>query len=245
MRDPTEQPMVRARPIGQGRPRTSALAVVSLVLSVMLCCPPLGMVGAALGMIALRSVHASQGMLRGRRAANLAIVIGLVSGIGGSIAASYLSRAIDQRTRQGISHAVEQCVTSAQREQWPASREAFLDRVVDRGALSDADLAAFGLATLERYGALREFRIVSIVRGGSLLSPQLEVAGTFAFERRDVPGSAVVALVSTPADLFGVLLQQLRVHDAQEGVLALPAVATSQPPTTGPAEGTPAVRQSP
>lgn len=60
-------------------PRTSAMAVVSLVLSVVGCCLPIGLLGALIGIFSLVGISRSQGRVSGRGLAIAGIIIGVIN----------------------------------------------------------------------------------------------------------------------------------------------------------------------
>jgi hypothetical protein len=60
-------------------PRTSVTAVLSLVLSLVGCCLPIGLLGSVLGVLALMGIGKSRGRVTGRGLAVAGIVIGLVT----------------------------------------------------------------------------------------------------------------------------------------------------------------------
>ncbi len=60
-------------------PRTSAMAVVSLVLSVVGCCLPIGLLGALIGIFSLVGITRSQGRVSGRGLAIAGIIIGVIN----------------------------------------------------------------------------------------------------------------------------------------------------------------------
>lgn len=70
-------------------PKTSALAVVSLVLSFVGCRLPVGLLGSLLGLVSLFGISGSQGRVTGKGLAIAAIIIGLINTglwIGGGLA---------------------------------------------------------------------------------------------------------------------------------------------------------------
>lgn len=64
-------------------PRTSAMAVVSLVISFLGCCSPVGLLAALLGMFSLVGISKSQGRVTGKGLAIAAIIIGLITAMVG------------------------------------------------------------------------------------------------------------------------------------------------------------------
>lgn len=70
-------------------PRTSAMAVVSLVLSLVGCCLPIGLLGALIGLFSLVGISRSQGRVSGKGLAIAGILIGVINTaiwIGGAMA---------------------------------------------------------------------------------------------------------------------------------------------------------------
>jgi len=64
----------------QQQPTTSIAAIVALVVALIPLCPPLNFFGAALGVLTMRRIDRSNGMLRGRGLAKSAAIIGLLTG---------------------------------------------------------------------------------------------------------------------------------------------------------------------
>lgn len=176
------------------------------------------MLGAALGIVAYKRILLSGGMLRGRRTAQAAIILGAALGLGGGVFWSYLVSVVQTRTNDTAVRDVETLLRAAQHGDADAVRSVWLANQASR--LSDETIADFGRSTAERYGEFRSFRVTSLVPGSGVLGNSLVAAGTFSFAQRDLPGS-----VRYVFDLFGspmLRLQQVVIEDAQNGDLSLP-----------------------
>jgi hypothetical protein len=197
--------------------------VVALVLSVVACCPLVSLLGALLGIAAYRRITLSGGLLRGRRVAQTAIILGVGLSIASSIVWSKVQSSLVGWTNDAAVTCVESFVRAAQRGDASGARSRWAGSTQAAGAANDDSVLGFGAAASDRYGSLRAFRVTSIVSAGSMLASGLDVAGTFSFERRELPGSAGFVLEPVSMWSMPVLrLRQIVIEDAQAGDLALP-----------------------
>jgi hypothetical protein len=94
--------------------------------------------------------------------------------------------------------------------------------------ISLAAIEGFGRSINLRHGNLLEFRITSMVTGGAFTSPTLEVAGTYVFAGRELPGSAVFSAMSpSPVRMPMLRLRSLVIDDPDIGRMQLPEAASS------------------
>ena len=179
------------------------------------------MLGAALGIVAYKRILLSGGMLRGRRTAQTAIILGAALGLGGGISWSYLVSVVQTRTNETAVREVEMLLRAAQHGDVAAVRGVWLASQASR--LTDETIAGFGRSAAERYGEFRSFRVTSLVAGSGMLGNSLVAAGTFSFAQRDLPGSAQYAFEQEALFALPVLkLQRVVIEDAQNGDLSLP-----------------------
>lgn len=214
-------------------------AVIGLVMALVACCPFVSLAGAMVGAMAYRRIVASGGQLRGRRVALAAMFAGISLGLAGGVAWLWMSNSVQTWLHESVVQGVRDSVVAAQagddvkalRPWQPRSRPA------------QADLERFRTESLGRFGAFREFRITSFVRSGSALAASIDVAGTFVFESREVPGSASFELTPGTSSLWPQLqMTSLVVDDAIGGDLRLTSRSGS---TTMPAMAAPSTRPAP
>lgn len=218
MAEASRRVSTRSFPHHPRTPSVSALAVTALVVSLCACCPFLSLAGSVLGMAALGRIIRSGEMLRGRKIAEAAIIIGLISATVSGIAWTQFLSATQRWLNDSIVREVGLFVGEAQAgrpdralRSWSATN-----------APSEVAIRAFGEALLERYGSLRAFRTTSVVATGRTFGGVFEVAGTFDFEHRAVPGSA--DFVSQPGGgwlRLEVRLQSIHIEDRLAGDLSL------------------------
>ncbi|MBC7771442.1 MAG: DUF4190 domain-containing protein [Pyrinomonadaceae bacterium] len=75
---PTSHQSYQPQNLPQGPQRTSGLAIASLICSLIVCLPGLGVIGLILGVIAFMVIGGSNGRLKGRGLAMAGIILGLV-----------------------------------------------------------------------------------------------------------------------------------------------------------------------
>ncbi len=220
------------------RPRVCMQATVALALSLVACCPFVSLLGGIMGVIAYRRIVLSQGRLGGRRIALAATFIGAGLGLIGGVAGSWFASAVDRSMREAITADIPAFVRDAQQGDAPAALRLWDARAT---RLESNAVERFGRDTAERYGALLEFRITSAITGGSFLAPTREVAGTFVFESRELPGSAAFSILPSTTLAWPVLrLRSLVIDDPERGRLRLPAMSIpATMPATVPGSPTP------
>ncbi len=96
-----------------GRSSLSPLAVIGVVLASIPMCVPVNLLGFVFGALALRRIRHSGGVIRGRNVARAAMIIGLVTTIGGSWGWMRLGQWQEKATAEAASLSVNGFVTSA------------------------------------------------------------------------------------------------------------------------------------
>lgn len=198
------------------------MAITALIIAAVPCCPFVNLVGAMLGVAALRRIHASRGVLGGRRLATTAIAIGL--GLAVLLSGAWLAFSFREQQRldaQMVNH-IEGFIRAAQNGQSDKARSFW--RPGASVNLSAADISAFGEESQKRYGRLERVSIASHSNSGSLLAPTIETACVFVFESSQRTGSAGFQLSISGNSIWPDLrLTKLRLDDPEHRPLALPA----------------------
>lgn len=153
----------------------SALALAALILALIPCCPPVGLIGAFLGIVALRRIRRSGNALRGERIALAAILIGCA----GSILSSGLMHAFAQRQAELQAEEASRIIGGLLDPEAPLTAIRWTSGVAPHAG----DIQAARRRVHERFGAFRRFRTVSSDATGSWLRPTLTIAGTLEFDR--------------------------------------------------------------
>lgn len=201
--------------------RTSPLAVVSLVLALMPCCPLVNVVGIVLGLAALRRIDLAGGRVGGRRMARAAVLAGGGMTILSMFMLRDFSRTMHQSYEAAMNGQVEAFVHAAVSGDVSAANQAWSNQPGER--LQPDEIEAFGRELNSRYGPLKRFTIASSVTSGSLLTPRMDAAGIFVFENGQLTGSARFNLVAGTVSVKPTFrIRSLRIDDAQQGDLMLP-----------------------
>lgn len=132
-------------------PRTSALAVSSLVLSLICCLPVLPLLGAGLGVGALIGIGGSRGRVGGRGMAIAGIIIGVLVTIA-QVAAFYSAKgAIDMGVGL-VFGSVDSVMTDIESGDYDAARAGLTGHA---SSLSDERFEAFRAAYQAEYGSFQ------------------------------------------------------------------------------------------
>lgn len=220
-------------------PRTSVLAVVSLILALVCFVPGLGAVAAVLGSASLVRMARSRGLLAGRGLAIVAVVLGLLSTVLWLGAALGVGTAAAYATRTVI-RPVSSLLASIEAGDWSAARAALSPAV--QAHLTDAQLEAFRSAYQASAG-----RYVSMpATAWEMLAARHRARADFSFRpdaghhlplvARFERGMCLVVVVVEPGPTQrAVSIRNLMVRTAagQEAWLVSPAGPTG-------ADGTPA-----
>lgn len=138
--------------IYDGPPRTSALAVTSLVLSLICCIPGLGVLGAGLGVGALIGIGGSNGRVGGRGLAVAGIIIGALVSLAwvGVVLSAQQVMGQASQVLYGTTHSM---MTEIEAGDYNAAR----GRMVGTAAnATDEQFDAFRDAYRSAYGSFRE-----------------------------------------------------------------------------------------
>jgi hypothetical protein len=223
---PMPEPAVTP-PSAPGEPAArSRLAIVALVVALVPCCPMSSLLGAFLGLVALRRIRLSEAgpgpRLGGTRIALAAIVAGAASAVVWSSVLDRFVRGQESQQRDAILARVAEVVDGAQTGDAATARAVWATDDANRP--SPEEIEDFGRAATERYGRFERFAIISAARSGSMLAPEVEVAGMFHFERESPLGSVRFVMRFTPGSLVPLfVLQRLTIEDQEHGGLELGA----------------------
>jgi hypothetical protein len=220
MTEPDDQ--IQQKPARTPPPKLSVLAVTALVIAAIPCCPLVNLLGAMLGITAMRRIQMSRGLLGGRRVAAIAIAIGLGLAVLLSVAGMTFSYREQQRLESQMVASIEGFIRAVEDGRSDKAQQ-FLRPGTNKGESGDV-LAAFGEQMKLRFGALDRVSIASQSNSGSLLAPTIEAACVYAFESTQRTGSAAFQLTITGKSIWPDLrLIRLRVDDPESGPVAFPA----------------------
>jgi hypothetical protein len=204
------------------------LAIAALVVALIPCCPLTGFLGALLGVISLRRIRRSGGRIGGTRVALAAVVAGAASAFIWTTLIDNFVRTQETTQRDAAAGQIATLISAAQDDRLDEARGAWPDAA--DGAPTEEELAAFGRATLQRYGPFSRFAISSTTNSGTLFSPGLEVAGVFHFQHRSPLGSALFTVQPRPNRFsYEITLTRLIIEDQSLGDLELGVSPTEAP----------------
>ena len=200
-------------------PRMSVLAVVALVLAIIPCCPPSSLLGAALGIFAVRRIALSQGRLRGMGVARAAIISGLILSLMSSILLTRYFTHQQELIDEAMVEKIQQVVTGAMTDRSDLVITSWSSRLEPPEA---EDILIFGEELLVRYGSLKRFSVVASQRTGTFMAPRMEVAGIFIFENAERHGMAELDFIILPFQTKPAFkVRRLIVEDPKVGDLKL------------------------
>jgi hypothetical protein len=162
-------------------PRTSILAVTSLVLSLACCIPGLGALGMVVGAAALFAIAGAHGTLRGKSPAIAAIVIGLVTSLFWVVL--IFGAALTVRS---TAQAYVPVLAAVQARDALAVRASLTARA--DAALTDERLAEFAAEVEADWGAFRDApdTIAGVVSGSIEVGPAWGTMDAAKLDYRDV-----------------------------------------------------------
>ena len=232
--DPTEPaPPIPASPNG-AKPRMSSLARASAIvraLSMLICCIGAlsGPIAVLLGMISLDRIRGSNGTLRGRGVAWAGIVTGVL-GVGLSLVFQWGITGMQNSLSDQMDSAVRATFAAIDE---PGGREALGKWLPLQGPTGASEqIGNFARSAKERYGDFADFSVSSEVQKPGLLSGvhAIELAVTFEFSNASPRGIIIAKLVPSSSQWMPVvLLDSLRIEDAERGALVLGSQATVSP----------------
>ena len=194
-----------------GPERTSALAVTSLVMSLICCIPGLGLLGAGLGVGALMGIGGSRGRVGGKGLATAGIIIGLLMTVAWISFASLVWSGVKEVVRE-VYTPMHEMMTDIEAGDWDSARSTFPG-------------APIAMVTDEQFEAFRSTYQAEI---GSFASIPTDPGGLFEayaqvgqqMQGFQQPGGQIV-LIPVPATFDGsgpvVMIVTMQVAQAGSG----------------------------
>jgi hypothetical protein len=218
------QPEHRPAAPRSARQPIPVLAVVAIVLAAVPCCPFTGLIGAFLGVLALRRTRVSGGSLVGRRLAVIAIIAGVGSAIVWTLWLERLRGQLMEANDEAMTARISETIRAVEQGDADGALDGWID---DAGRRPTTDaVAAFGEQASARYGTFGRVAIVSSTPGGSMLDPIWEVACIFHFTEASPLGSARFETSLVPGSMTPRFeLARLEIEDRERGDLVLGQVA--------------------
>lgn len=240
-REPVRTP-ASGGPLG---PRLSSLAVVAMVVA-CLPCPPVSLLGAVLGLMALGRIRQADGKLRGMKLARTAIIVGILVSLASVLLLSYLRDHLERGQERAISKSVHVFLTQAAN----GNASGALSHWDLKGTpISVEDVEAFGASVESRLGPLKSLQVGKVVPANdlSLLQPRVDAWVILEFQAGTRNGSGRFVLIPEMGTLtFDTKLRGFRIEDPA-GVLAIPSEPpeASEEPAEEPVEGDQAAAAEP
>ena len=211
-----------------GSTKTSALAVIALVLAVLPLCVPLNLVGSFLGVVALRRVNAAAGLLRGRRAAHVAIWGGLIMTVAGWWAWTAVAEWGDRVIHQSAAETSTAFLRDAAEGR---PQDALGHWSPNPPRPSEADVEAFG-TSVAAIGTVQSVGIVSMqpLPGGSMVQPIWSAWLVITMDTGRYDGSAQFELLPGAGSLTPRAVLRAVLIDGPGGDVSLPTPAVEPAP---------------
>jgi len=212
----------------------SKFALAGLILAAVPCCPLTALIGAALGLFALRQIRLSGGTLGGRRVALAAVFVGTASALLWSTVFDRFARSQSEGEQRALTDQVERFMDAASSGRTQAALGEWLRE--DPARPSPEHVRAFGRQVAERFGTYERLAIHARDRSGALVAPVVEVSGTFYFENGAMFGSVRFQGRVEPLRLMpSFRMIRIVIEDKRHGNLALGDVGlrNAEPPGAG------------
>lgn len=248
LKDPSTDTSLRptsARPSG---PRLSSLAVVAMVVA-CLPCPPVSLLGAVLGLMAMGRIRQAEGRLRGRTLAKTAIVVGILVGICSLFLLTSLRDYLERGQQTAISESVHVFLTQSVNDN---ASGALAHWDLSNTPVRVEDVEAFGAMVNERLGPLKSLQVGNVLpsQNVSLFQPQIDAWLILEFESGTRNASGQFILIPVLETMtFQTKLKALRIEDPG-GLMSIPTQpllesdaikeAPEEPEATVPGESGPA-----
>jgi hypothetical protein len=237
------EPQAKHRPTSTRRARhpASILAIVAVVLAAVPCCPFTGLIGAFLGVLALRRNRVSGGSHIARRLAVIAIVAGVGSSIVWTLWLERLRGQLLEANDEAMTQRIADTIHAAAQGDADAALDGWVDEVAKRP--TPEAIMVFGEEMSARYGAFDRVAIVSAAPGGSMFDPIWEVACIFHFADASPLGSARFETSLVPGRMTPRFeLAHLEIESRERGDLVLGEASAAG---GSPLDGADAADQSP
>ncbi|MDY7108218.1 MAG: DUF4190 domain-containing protein [Planctomycetota bacterium] len=223
----------RPREDGRDKGPVSKLAVAGLIIAVIPLCPFTSLLGALLGIFALRRIRLAEGRLTGRGLALAAVVVGVSLAFVWSALLDYVA----ERQREAQEAMMIDTVGQLMRPPAGAdpARTLQLWSGTDPRRPSIEEIEQFRADAIDRYGVFDRFMAISVSPDGSILRPIVEMGGVFHFADASPFGSASFEAQVPPGKLVPVFrLRSLMIEDRGRGDLTLGVEEEAPTPPAGP-----------
>jgi hypothetical protein len=201
--------------------RAVFLARLGLVLAFIPCCPATGLLGAFLGLFALRRLPPGAEHARHRRVAITAVIAGIAMSVLWLVLFDAARGAMLEQYETDMTKRVEDFLAvEAEPETLAKSWTARADARVPV-----EEMLALRSECTARWGAFERFSLVSFEGGGTLFRPRYDVAGLFHFEHATLSGVARLDVMPSPSRVIvpEFRLRSITIEDHEQGDLVLPA----------------------
>jgi hypothetical protein len=198
--------------------KRSGLATVSLICSLIVCCPIVTLIGVILGIVALVQMRGKQ--IAGRGLALAGIIIGIVTTVLISLGIAFLVNAAMEVLDQ-----TPKLVTTAIQSGIQGDMEAFrAEFTYDAAAANDEEVTSFIATLTSRYGKFDEAVVdIAAIQGGNESSnAQAEIPLQLVFETQTISSTVVIDIAQGEESWIDIKIQCLLIHDSDNGDLAFP-----------------------
>ena len=211
--------------------KTSAMAVIALVLAVLPMCVPLNLTGSVLGMVALARVKAAGGQLRGRRAARVAIWGGIIASVAGWWAWTNLAEWGEQAIHQTAAETTRDFLKDAAEGRPQAALARWSPSSPPPPRPSEGDVVAFG-ASIATLGEVKSVGIVSMqpMPGTGIWQPLWSAWLDVVIGDAHYDGSAQYELQPAAGSIYPRAVLRQVLIDGPEGDVSLPPGAVEPAP---------------
>jgi len=223
------------RPPSWSPSRLSSLAVVAMVLA-CLPCPPVSLLGAVLGLMALSRIKQSKGSMTGIRLARISIVVGVAVSLASVILLSMFQSSIERGQEEGISDAVHTFVVQSMNDN---AAGALAQWDLQGHPITVEQVELFGKDVEERFGSFKSLQVgkMNPAADMSVLKAGLDAWLIFEFESGTRNGSGQFLLVPRMGTFsLGVRMRGLKIEDP-EGIVSIPPLP--EPANTNASASTP------
>ncbi len=217
--------------------RTSGLAITSLVLSAVVCCPVTTLLGILLGAIAWVKVRRDPT----RAGAGLALAA-MVIGVAATISQISIGWWAWETMYRPVLYGPEDALTAA----YAGDRDAFREQFsLAPGQASDAEIDEFAATLRERYGAFgtATLDIGSLSQRPAGSDPEIPAEYELRFAKENLHAKAEFTVTAGAAGRFGPRIRWLEIIDPELGSLRFPRQQSTDAPAAG--ESQPAAAGAP
>ncbi len=207
--------------------RTSGLAITSLVLSAVVCCPVTTLLGILLGAIAWVKVRRDPT----RAGAGLALAA-MVIGVAATISQISIGWWAWETMYRPVLYGPEDALTAA----YAGDRDAFREQFsLAPGQASDAEIDEFAATLRERYGAFgtATLDIGSLSQRPAGSDPEIPAEYELRFAKENLHAKAEFTVTAGAAGRFGPRIRWLEIIDPELGSLRFPRQQSTDAPAAG------------